>query len=123
MLLLQKLFRLKPGYYAAAAAAGALIAGLSLWRAGVLSRIAWMDALTTAGGILVLLGALALTARLGAFDIFGFAFSTLGRRRHETLYDYSAARTGKNARRPWNFMAFITVGAVCLLAGLLVGAA
>ena len=55
----------------------------------------------------------------GAFDIFGFAASALGRRRYRDLYEYSTAHQEKRQRSGWTFGPFLLTGAVFLLAGLI----
>ena len=122
MTFLTRLFRHAPWRYAAAFAAGAMIALLSLLRTGFGYRLAWADALTTAGGVLLFLSLLGLTAHLGAFDIFGFSVSALGRRRYKNLYEYSAAHQEKRRRTGWTFGPLLLTGAVFLLAGLILWA-
>lgn len=116
-----RLFRHKAGYYAAAAAAALAVAALMLWKNGFYGPLAYMDALTVAGAVVGFLGLLGLASHFGAFDTFGYSFSTFGNRRYENLYEYSRAKQESRSRGGWTFMPFITVGAVFLLAGFLVG--
>jgi len=120
---LDRLFRYSPLRYLAAAAVGAALILLMLLRNGFTGVASWLDALTVAGAVLILLGLLGMTVHFGAFDIFGYSFSTLrGARRYRTLFDYGQAHQEKRSRNGWTFMPFITVGAVILLCGIAVGA-
>ena len=79
-------------------------------------------ALTTAGAVLLLLSLLGLTVYCGAFDIFGYSVSALGRRRYKSLYEYSEAHQEKRRRSGWTFGPLLLTGAAFLLAGLILWA-
>ena len=100
MSILSRLFRHSVGYYVTAFAVGLVVTALALLRNGFSLRISWVDSLTVAGAVLILLGLLFLVAHFGAFDMFGYSFSTLGNRRYKNLYEYSRAKQEKaeNAR-------------------------
>lgn len=115
---LDRLFRQPFRRYLPGLALGAAVALLSLWRTGFGFRLAYADALTAAGGVLLLLGLLLWTGYLGAFDIFGYSFSSLGKRRYKDLYEYSAAHRSKRERSGWYFAPFLVTGAGFLLAGI-----
>ena len=118
--MLDRIFRHSPRRYVAAAGIALLVALLVLLRDGFRLRIAYMNALSTAGAVVVLLGLLIMVDSFGAFDIFGYSFSTLGKdRRYKDLYAYGEARKEKRRRAGWTFMPFLLVGAAFLLAGLL----
>ena len=68
---------------------------------------------------LILLGLLGFVHYHGAFDTFGYAFSTFQDRRWKDLPAYRDAKQGKRIKGGWTFMPAITVGAVLLLAGLI----
>ena len=122
--LLRRLILHSPKRYLAALGLAALLTGLRLWSLGGTLPLFWADALETAGGVLILLGLLGLVAHLGAFDTVGYAFNTFrSQRRYKDLYEYSAAKKDSRSRQPWGFMAFIAVGAVFLVAGLVLAAA
>ena len=122
--LLRRLFSHSPGRYLIALGLAALLTALRLWSLGGTLPLFWADALEAAGGVLILLGLLELVARLGAFDTVGYAFSTFrSQRRYKDMYEYSTAKKENRSRQPWGFMAFITVGAVFLIAGLVLAAA
>ncbi len=116
--ILNRLFRHSPLSYIAFAVLGAGICALSLLRTGTGYTLAWADALSTAGLILVLLGFLMMISHFGAFDSFGYSFSTLGARRYKDLYAYTQAKKEKRTAKGWGFMPPILVGAVFLLFGL-----
>ena len=115
-----RLFRHAPWRYLVSAALGLALALLVLLRDGFALRLAWYNALTVAGAVLILLGLLGLVAYHGAFDIFGYSFSSMVRRRYENLYAYSEAKREKRGRRGWTFVPMITIGLVFLAAGALV---
>ena len=119
MSVLDRLFRHPPRRYLLPAALGVILTLLVLWRNGFGLKIAWVDALTVAGAVLILLGLLSLLAYHGAFDTFGYAFSTWGRRRWESLYAYSEAMREKRGRGGWTFVPTFVVGAAFLGVGLL----
>lgn len=114
---LNRVFRQPLRRYLAAGLVGVLTALASLWRTGFGYRLAYADALTAAGAVLILLGLLLWVSWLGAFDIFGYSVSALGRRRYKSLFDYSTAHQEKRRRAGWFFAPFLTAGAVFLLAG------
>ena len=116
---MRRLFLHSPKVYAVALALGILLTALVLRSRGSLLPLWWADGLS-AGAVLVLLGLLGLAARLGAFDIVGYSFSTLGSRRYKDLFAYSEAKKEKRSRSELGFMPFLTVGAVFLVAGLAV---
>ena len=115
-----RFFRHPLKQYAAAAAAAVLVTFLVLLRDGFTLRISYYNALTTAGGATLLLGLLLAAGFFGAFDIFGYSFSTLRRqRRYHDLYDYSEAKREKRRHTDRYFVPWLIVGAVFLLSGLL----
>ncbi len=106
--------------YAAAAGVAVAITGLSLLRDGFTLRIHYYNALTMAGAVTLLLGLLLLTAYLGAFDIFGYSFSTLrSQRRYRDLYEYTEAKKEKRRRGDRFFLPWVIVGTGFLITGLL----
>lgn len=121
-MILKRLFAHSWKHYAAAGAIGLLLTLLMLLKNGFGLRIAYVDGFTVAGAVLILLGLLMCTARLGAFDIFTFSFSTLREgRRYRTLYDYTEAKAEKRRRSDWFFMPYLLLGVILLAAGLLLG--
>ena len=115
-----RLFHHSPKYYLIPACIGFLVAGLALLRESVRARMQYVNALTVAGALVILLGLLGLVIHLGAFDVFGYSFSTLGaRRRYKSLYDYGQAKQEQRSRSEWIFVPYFVVGAVFLAAGLI----
>ncbi len=111
-----------PRRYAAAVIVAALVALWILYSKGFHLRVNYMDALTTAGAVVFLLGLLQLVAYFGAFDTFGYAFSSFrSKRRYEDLVEYTAAKREKRRVGELSFMPFITVGILVLAAGFLIG--
>lgn len=117
--ILGRLFRHGPLHYIIAVVLGAALVTVMLIRNSSQSRVAYGDAFTVAGAVVALVGLLGLVSYHGAFEIFGYAFSSLGVRRYRTLYEYSEAKKEKRSHGGWTFMPYITVGVVLLLVGLL----
>ena len=115
---MRKLFLHSPKVYLIALVLGAALAAFNLWSRGGGLLIRWADALSTAGAFLILMGLLGLVARLGAFDTVGYGFSRIWKPRYDDLVEYTQAKAEKRSRAPLGFMPFVTVGALFLIAGL-----
>ena len=116
----RRFFRHSPKGYAVALVLAAVITVLALVQRGFDLLIYYADSFGIAGGIVFFLGLLLLVTYLGAFDTFGYAFSALGKnRRYRDLAEYTIARKEKRSHGEWFFSPYITVGAVFLLAGLI----
>jgi hypothetical protein len=115
---LRRLFLHSPKKYAVALAAAVAVTAAGLRFRGAALLIQWADAVSTAGALVLLLGLLGLVERLGAFDTVGYGLSNLRQKRWRDLYEYSEAKREKRSRAPLGFMAFVTVGAAFLIAGL-----
>ena len=120
MSLVSRLFRHSPWRYILSLLGGAAIAGVVLLTAGYTGTLAWANALTIAGAVLILCGALSWIARQGGFDMFRYAFSNIGSRRYKDFYSFTEAQQEKRRAAAWTFLPPVWVGLVCLLAGLLV---
>ncbi len=121
MSFLRRFFLHSPKRYIAAFIIAAVFTVLILYSKGFDLRINYMDAFTTAGSIVILLGLLLLVAYLGAFDTFGYGFSKVfGKKRYSDLVEYNAIKKEKRRLGELVFMPYITVGAVFLLVGLLI---
>ena len=116
---MRRLFLHSPKAYAVALALGAVLAALVLRFRGAGLTIWWADALSSAGAALILMGLLGLMARLGAFDTVGYGISRLRKLRYRDLYEYCETRKEKRRQAPPVFMAFIAVGALFLIPGLI----
>ena len=122
MTLLRRLFLHSWKRYLAAALTALAMAGLCLLTQGHTLRIHYVNAVTVAGAVVFLLGMLQLVSFFGAFDSFGYAFSSIGnKRRYHDLYEYVTARKEARSHRELTFMPFITVGLLVLAAGILLG--
>lgn len=83
-------------------------------------KIYYVDAFTVGGSISVLFGGLVLVTYLGAFDTFGYAFSTFGRnRKYKDLVDYTEKKQIKRGKNRFIFMPYITVGVIFIIVGLI----
>lgn len=116
---MRRLFLHSPKGYAVALLLGAVLTALNIWSRGGGLLFRWSDAVTTAGAALILMGLLGLTARLGAFDTVGYGVSKIWKPRYKDLVEYTQAKTEKRSREPLRFMAFVTVGALFVIAGLI----
>ncbi len=116
---MRRLFLHSPKGYVIALLLGAALTALNIWSRGGGLLFRWADALSTAGAALILLGLLGLVARLGAFDTVGYGISKLWKPRYKDLVEYTQAKTEKRSRAPLGFMPLITVGAVYVLAGVI----
>lgn len=117
-----RIFRHPLKQYLFAAGAAVVLTLLSLLRNGFALRICYYDALTLAGAAVLMAGLLQLAGYFGAFDIFGYAFSTFRSvHRYEDLFAYSEAKKEKRHRGNWYFMPWLLVGAGFLLVGLCLG--
>ena len=118
--MLHRLFHHSPFRYLVAFCLGAVLVLLCLWRDGFTLRMAWGNGLTVAGAVLILLGLLGVTTYHGAFDIFGYAFSSPRGPHHKNLYEYASARQEKRRKKGWTFGPWLAIGMLYLLAGVLI---
>lgn len=117
---LNRLFRHSPWRYLLSLLGGAAVAAI-VWRtAGYTGHLAWANALTVAGAVLILCGALSWIGRQGGFDTFRYAFSHFGGPRYKDLYAYTEAQQARRRRAPWTFVPPLLTGVIYLLAGLVV---
>jgi len=84
-------------------------------------KIYYVDALSVAGSVSILLGLLVWITEAGAFDTIGYGLSTFrSERKYQDLYEYSLLKKEKRSRKDKPFLPYIVVGAVFLLLSLLV---
>ncbi len=126
MSLIRRLFLHSPKLYIAAVIFNLVLCLLRLLVRGFDRFIFYYDALTLAGGASIFLGLLMLMARLGALDIFGYAFSMFrgggsdaSLRRDRDLYAYRNRKAAERSKKELTFIPFITTGIVFLLAGVI----
>lgn len=104
-----------PGHYLASLVL-ALLAGLfrfSTLPEGIDQTLVWYEVLSVAGCVTVLIGALFTVSYYGAFDIFGYAFSSDRKsehRRYKDYVDYSEKKIAKRAREGYFFVPYYVVG-------------
>ena len=100
-----------------------LAAALVLWilyQKGFDRLLCYVEALTTAGAVVLLIGLLQLVAYLGAFDTFGYGWKYITKYgQYKDLVEYNEKQREKRAQGELVFMPFITVGCLILAAGLL----
>ncbi len=100
-----------------------LAAALVLWilyQKGFDRLLCYVEALTTAGAVVLLIGLLQLVAYLGAFDTFGYGWKYITKYgQYKDLVEYNEKQREKRAQGEMVFMPFITVGFLILAAGLL----
>lgn len=85
---------------------------LSTYGLGELSpRFVWYEILSLSGMVTFLIGALLMVAHWGAFDIFGYVFSS-GRGKYRDYADYSQKKTEKRNKTGYFFVPFCVVGVV-----------
>lgn len=84
--------------------------------------ICYVDALSVSGALIIGYGVLSLLSFLGAFDTFGYGFSTFrgANRKYSDLYEYSQARQAKRSGAEWTFVPYIMTGVLFLAAGIIV---
>ena len=109
-----------PAHYGIAVGLNILIVILMLCSRGANFLLAYVDAFSTAGAVSVLFGLLLLVAGLGAFNIFGFAFSGIrGERKYKDFYEYTVAKEEKQTRQKKIYMPYIVVGLIFLVVSFL----
>lgn len=78
-------------------------------------KICYVDAFSVGGAVSVLLGLLIWVASTGAFDTFGYGFSTFrSGRKYKDLYEYTTYKRDKRSRQGKTFLPFILMGGVFL---------
>lgn len=86
-------------------------------------RSYYVDAFSAAGAASVFFGLLLWVAAAGAFDMFGYGFSTFGTvRKYRDLYEYTVRKKEQRGRQNKTYMPYIVVGLVFLLVSVLISA-
>ena len=89
---------------------------VSLFIRGFDHLIYYVDSFGIAGGAVFLIGMLQLVSYWGAFDTFGYSFSSFRHKsRYEDLYEYTVKKQESRRVNELTFMPFIVVGLVFLL--------
>lgn len=121
---LKKLFFHSPAHYIAAVI---ISVAVMIFRFFTLpedtgSQYAWYEVLSVSGYVTFLIGGLFAVAHLGAFDIFGYAFSPgrMGKvRKYRDYTDYQQQKQEKRAKEGGAFVPYFLVGIVLFLISLL----
>lgn len=117
---LKKLFFQSPGHYIAALILAVAVGAFrfSTLPEGIDARFVWYEVLSVSGYVTFLIGALLTVSYLGAFDLFGYAFSP-GRmgehRKYKDFVHYSNQKAEKRARGGYFFVPYYVVGIVVVL--------
>ena len=116
----KKIFIHSPIRYIIALAIAIIFSLVYLIINGFNYKIFYLDAFTVAGSIDILVGLLALVTYFGAFDTFGYAFSTFKKdRRYKDLVEYTDAKKVKRANSQFIFVPYVVVGVIFVLVGLI----
>jgi len=119
MTLFKKLFLHSPFRYLAAFLISFGIGLTILIINGFDKLIYYVNAFSVGGAITFLVGLLALLSSLGAFDTFGYAFSTFRKRRHKDLYEYTLAKNEKRSLNRFTFVPYLVVGLLIFIVGMI----
>lgn len=119
MSFLRKVFFHSPLRYLAAFLISALIGLAILMMNGFDQFVNYVNAFSVGGALTFLFGLLVLVESLGAFDTFGYAFSTFRKRRHKDLYEYTVAKNEKRSLNRFVFTPYLVVGLVFFIVGMI----
>ena len=120
MYFLKKFLVQSPGHYVLALFL-AVIIGLfrfSTLPEGVSPSYQWYEIFSVSGSVTFLVGALLTVSHFGAFDLFGYVFSSNGtgeRKKYKNYADYTIDRTAKRTKVGYIFVPYYVVGAVVAL--------
>ncbi|MBQ4563478.1 MAG: DUF3899 domain-containing protein [Lachnospiraceae bacterium] len=105
-----------PIHYGIAFGLNVLLVLLVLFLKGFDRILAYIDAFSVAGSVSVLYGLLMLVTSLGAFNMFGYAFSSFRtERKYKDLYEYTMVKQKKQAGREKTYTPYMIVGVIFLL--------
>ena len=114
----KKIFFHSPVRYAVAFALAVIITLIRLFTTSFDLMIHYIDALTIAGALVFLIGMLQIVTRLGAFDIFGYSFTTFRTQsKYKDLVEYRRIKEEKRSRENLTYIPFILVGTGFLTVG------
>lgn len=89
---------------------------------GIDFRFVCYEMFSVSGWVVILFGGLMTVAYLGAFDIFGYAFSSargVEKRKYKDYVQYSEAKAEKRSRGHLYFVPYFAVGAIAVLLSLI----
>ena len=108
-----------PIHYGVAFGLNVFLVLLVLFLKGFDRILAYIDAFSVAGAVSVLFGLLMLVTSLGAFNMFGYAFSGFRtERKYKDLYEYTVAKQEKVSKQKKIYIPYIVVGVVFLIISL-----
>ena len=115
----RKLFLHSPGRYITGVVLAGLTALLILWSKGFEYKISYVDAFQVSGALVFFMGCLSLAGHLGAFEIFGYSFSSFRRKEHKykDYFQYQQAKAEERSKEKLEFVPFIVVGIVFFIIG------
>lgn len=120
MYFLKKIFVHSPGHYIAALILAVAVGAFrfSTLPEGISARFTWYEILSVSGYVTFLIGALLTVSYFGAFDIFGYAFSTFRaaeKRKYKDYVQYSQQKAEKRSRGKYYFVPYYVVGIAVVL--------
>ena len=118
---LRRFFLHSPKRYVSGLLLATALILLALYFRGYDRIFYYYDAFTLSGAAVFLIGLLQLVAYFGAFDTFGYGFSSFsGNRKYDSLYEYSSRKWEKRSRGELVFMPYIVVGVLVVLVGFVI---
>ena len=117
----RKLFLHSPVRYIVGVVLALIIGVLCLLSNGFEYRISYVDAFSVAGAVVFFVGLLQVVSFYGAFDIFGYSFSSFRRkeRKYTDYVDYQTKKRAEKSNSKLTYMPFIAVGAVFFIIGMI----
>lgn len=117
----RKLFLHSPVRYIVGVVLALIIGFLCLLSKGFEYRISYVDAFSVAGAAVFFMGLLQAMSYYGAFDIFGYSFSSFRRkeRKYIDYVDYQTKKRAEKSNSKLTYMPFIAVGAVFFIIGMI----
>jgi len=122
MEILRKLFLHSPKSYIISICISSAITLLYLILKGFDVFVNYVNAFSVSGGIVLFLGLIGMVAYWGAFDVFGYSFSTFRKQSpYKDMYDYTQRKKEVRSREKLKFIPYIVTGAVFLIIGTVIG--
>lgn len=117
----RKLFLHSPVRYVGGVVLALIIGFLCLLSKGFEYRISYVDAFSVAGAAVFFMGLLQAMSYYGAFDIFGYSFSSFRtkERKYIDYVDYQTKKRAEKSNSKLTYMPFIAVGAVFFIIGMI----
>ncbi|MBQ8815172.1 MAG: DUF3899 domain-containing protein [Lachnospiraceae bacterium] len=104
-----------PVHYGIAFGLNVFLVLLVLFLKGFDRILAYIDAFSVAGSVSVLYGMLMMVTSFGAFDMFGYAFSSFRtERKYKDFYEYTVVKKKKQEGKEKTYTPYIIVGVIFL---------